>query len=134
MKFSYSKKIYANLVIGIMCIGWGMYSYFFSESSRDYFPIFFGSLFIGVFINKYVYKYVEITDQEIKVNSFPAKILAIDQINFIGNFGDDYILRSTNKSIRISKSRMNQSDLPRFETFISKLEINLKDQLFSAHG
>lgn len=105
----------------------GIYSYFFNESSGDYFPIFFGSLFIAVFINQYVYKYVEITDQEIKVNSFPSKILAIDQVNFIGNFGDDYILRTSDKSLRISKSQIDHNDLPKFETFIQKLEISLKN-------
>lgn len=127
MKISYSKKIYANLIIGTLCVGWGIYSYFFSESFGDYFSIFFGSLFIGIFINQYVYKYVEITDEEIKVNSFPTKTLAIDQVNFIGNFGDDYILRTPNKSLRVSKSQMDHNDFPKFEIFIKKLEKSLKN-------
>ena len=100
-------------------------SYFLENDKgkwRTYFLLSFGILYLMMFLFEYFRKYVEITEDQIKVNSIPAKKIFIKDINGITFSGNDYIFKTADKMVKVKKFQINKDQLPEFEAFFNKLK------------
>ena len=125
MKIAYSnKRLFLNCLLGILWIYIG--TTYLSNHSRDtkysYFLYVVGTFYISLFLFEYFKKYVEITEDQIKVNSIPAKEIFIKDINGITFSGNDYIFKTADKMVKVKKSQINKDQLPEFEAFFNKLK------------
>ncbi|MBB4806996.1 hypothetical protein HNP38_002292 [Chryseobacterium defluvii] len=129
MKIAYTnKRLFTNLIIGIVWIGLGIF-YLFEDKNSDripYLTIAVGTLFLLIFIYEYFGRYIKITEAKITVNDIPKKHILISELTWVDRQADDYIFRSSDKILKISRSLINKKDLPRFESFFNELGISIK--------
>ncbi|ROI02600.1 MULTISPECIES: hypothetical protein [unclassified Chryseobacterium] len=129
MEIAYkNKKILINLILGIV---WILIScgYFFGTGGsrwKSYAAIILGISYLVLAAYDYFYKYITITDQQIRVNVFPRKKININEITSASYYADDYTFKSSGTTIRILRSQIAAKDLPKFETFFKELSSKLK--------
>ena len=129
MKFSYSnKRLYINLVLGILWTIIGT-SYFFDKENmrwNHYLFIVLGMLYLTMFGYEYSKKYFEISNDKIKLFTIPNKEINLSEIKEVKYYADDYTFKTPKKSLKIVKSQINKKQLPEFENFFNNLQNNLK--------
>lgn len=132
MKIAYpNKRPFINLILGILWIIIGT-SYFLENNNTSKWgpsiTIIVGIFYILYFAYEYFSKYLEITDDKIKINSIPKKEVRIDELTEASRFSEDYILKSPDKILVIAKSQINKNDLPKFESFFNNLDAQLRNR------
>ena len=129
MKFSYSnKRLYINLVLGILWTIIGT-SYFFDKENmrwNHYLFIVLGMLYLTMFGYEYSKKYLEISNDKIKLFTIPNKEINLSEIKEVKYYADDYTFKTPKKSLKIVKSQINKKQLPEFENFFNDLQNKLK--------
>ncbi|WP_313032262.1 hypothetical protein [Soonwooa sp.] len=129
MKFSYSnKRLYINLVLGILWTIIGT-SYFFDKENmrwNHYLFIVLGMLYLTMFGYEYSKKYFEISNDKIKLFTIPNKEINLSEIKEVKYYADDYTFKTPKKSLKIVKSQINKKQLPEFENFFNDLQNKLK--------
>ena len=132
MKFSYSKKrLYFNLILGILWTGIGT-SYFFENEKIRWnvnLTLIRGIVYIAKFLYEYTQKYVEITKDKIRINSIPSKEISLNDVKEVNYYANDYTIKTTNKTFKIVKSQINKAQLPEFENFLNNINIELKKNI-----
>ena len=130
MEFTFSnKRLYQNLVFGILWLGIGI-SYFFEQDAKwkykPYFILAVGVLYIILFVFEFKSKYFKITSDRIIINSIPSKQIDLRELTEVKYFSNDYTFKTANKNLKIVKSQINQKQLPKFEYFFDNLKSSLK--------
>ena len=129
MKFSYSnKRLYINLVLGILWTIIGT-SYFFDKENmrwNHYLFIVLGMLYLTMFGYEYSKKYFEISNDKIKLFTIPNKEINLSEIKEVKYYADNYTFKTPKKSLKIVKSQINKKQLPEFENFFNDLQNKLK--------
>jgi len=104
MKFSYSKKrLYVNLILGILWTVIAL-SYFFTNEEikwNVYATLILAILYITMFLYENIQKYIEVTEDKIKVNSIPSKEINLNELTDLKYYADDYTFKTPSKSIKI---------------------------------
>ncbi|ROI10334.1 hypothetical protein EGI11_00015 [Chryseobacterium sp. H3056] len=129
MQFSYSnKRLYINLILGILWIGIGLSYFFENEKIRwnAYATLILGIVYITMFLYEYTQKYFEITKEKIIIKSIPNKEISLNQITEVKYYADDFTFRSPKKTLKIVKSQINKKQLTAFENFFNNLNTELK--------
>ena len=130
MEFTFSnKRLYQNLVFGILWLGIGI-SYFFEQDAKwkykPYFILAVGVLYIILFVYEFKSKYFKITSDRIIINSIPSKQIDLRELTEVKYFSNDYTFKTADKNLKIVKSQINQKQLPKFEYFFDNLTSSLK--------
>ena len=132
MKISYSKKrLYANLILGILWTILGV-SYFIANEKIKWYAyatLILGVVYIAMFLFDYSQKYIEITKEKIRVNSIPNKEIELKEITEVKYYADEYTFKTPNKSLKINKSLINKNQFNEFENFFHNLSNELKKNL-----
>ena len=129
MQFSYSnKRLYINLILGILWIGIGLSYFFENEKIRwnAYATLILGIVYITMFLYEYTQKYFEITKEKIIIKSIPNKEISLNEITEVKYYADDFTFRSPKKTLKIVKSQINKKQLTEFENFFNNLNTELK--------
>ncbi|MEY8759848.1 hypothetical protein [Chryseobacterium tongliaoense] len=130
MKIAYPhKRPFINLILGVLWIAIGI-SYFLEISNTSQWgpslTIVVGIFYILYFAYEYFSKYLEVTDDKIKVNSIPKKEIRISDLTEVSHFSGDFIFWTSDKILVIAQSQINKNDLPKFESFFNNLDTQLK--------
>lgn len=129
MKIAYSnKRLLTHLIFGIFWIGLGLFYFFEGHNSKlsIYTTITAGMLFILMYAYEYSGRYIEITDKKVIVNTIPKKEIISVNLIWVNHFADDYIMKNSDMTLRIEKSKISKRDLPKFESFFNQLDSELK--------
>ncbi|MGG5208623.1 hypothetical protein ACQWU4_06715 [Chryseobacterium sp. MIQD13] len=105
-------------------------SYFIEGENRKlspYFTIVLGIAYFSLVIYEYFSQYLTITDEKIQVNTLPKKQISINEITEAGYFADDYTFKTVAATLKIRKSQISPTDLPKFEAFFNDLKLHLKN-------
>ncbi len=127
MKFNYKKKkLYTNLIIGILWVVIGVASLLFNEDSNwtDYGFFSFGLVYIGFFLFNCKFQYITVKNGIIQENGLFGKKLQIEKITSFKKFAGDYILKAGNKELHIKSELIDPSSLEELQEFINGLKLN----------
>ena len=130
LEFAFTnKRLYMNLVLGILWLGIGI-SYFFEDDTKlkykPYIVTILGITYLLLFLYEFKQKYFEITKDKIKIKSIPSKEIDLNEVTEVKYYADDYTFKTPSKSLKILKSQINKKQLPEFENFFNDLQNNLK--------
>ena len=129
MKFKYKKKkLYANLVIGILFLIIGVSSIYLDDFEFSSNQIFFafGLVYIGYFFYNYKFQYIRVKNGIIQENGLFGTKLEIAEITSFKKFAGDYILKAGKKELRINTELIDADSLQELREFIVKLDIQRK--------
>ncbi|PKF74256.1 EbsA family protein [Chryseobacterium sp. PMSZPI] len=129
MKIAFkNRRIIINSLLGAAWLIIGL-SYFLNGEGlkwKTFAVLTLGIVYVVLATSEYYYKYITITDQQIRINQFPGKKINIDEIISAGYYADDYTLKTAHKTMKILRSQINPKDLPKFELFFNNLTSKLK--------
>ena len=114
MKFNYKKKkLYTNLIIGILWVVIGVASLLFNEDSNwtDYGFFSFGLVYIGFFLFNCKFQYITVKNGIIQENGLFGKKLQIEKITSF-------------KKFHIKSELIDPSSLEELQEFINGLKLN----------
>lgn len=118
------KRLYINLILGLVWTGLGAFSLWESDNTRwsNILYLIIGIIYIGMSFWEFKKQYLTITDVFIKENSLFGKKLLFKDLTHIKKFTDEYTLKTENKTLGISTSLMDEESKVAFETFIATIK------------
>ena len=128
MKIRFKKKrLYINLILGLVWIGLGVFSLFEDENLRwtDYGSLLVGILYLGHYLYDLNNQYLTIKNGSIRKNvlyGFGKKI-NVNEINRIEKYAGDYILRTVEKELKINSELIEEKSLVEFNEILKKLNL-----------
>jgi hypothetical protein len=120
MKIRFKKKrLYINLILGLVWTGLGVFSLLEDESLRwtDHGYLVVGILYIGHYLYDLNNQYLTIENGSIRKNilyGFRKKI-NLNEIYRIEKYAGDYILRTLTKELKINTELIEEKSLKYFE-------------------
>ena len=124
MKIFYNKRqLKVALIFGIIWIVIGLAA-IISRSENNFLTgfTFLGIAYLILYLIKRNIPYVLITDEFIQVHNFIRKKIYLKDIQEIKYFAGDYILRSSDKELRIDTNFVDKESLPKLKKFIEELK------------
>jgi hypothetical protein len=128
MKIRFKKKrLYINLILGLVWTGLGVFSLLEDESLRwtDYGHLVAGILYIGHYLYDLNNQYLTIENGSIRENllyGFGNKI-NVNEINRIEKYAGDYIIRTLEKELKINTGLIEEKSLEEFNEILKKLNL-----------
>jgi hypothetical protein len=128
MKIRFKKKrLYINLILGLVWTGLGVFSLFEDENLRwtDYGYLVVGTLYLGHYLYDLNNQYLTIENGSIRKNvlyGFGKKI-NVNEINRIEKYAGDYILRTVEKELKINTELIEEKSLVEFNEILKKLNL-----------
>jgi len=128
MKIRFKKKrLYINLILGLVWTGLGVFSLLEDESLRwtDYGYLVAGILYIGHYLYDLNNQYLTIENGRIRKNvlyGFGNKI-NVNEINRIEKYAGDYIIRTLEKELKINTGLIEEKSLEEFNEILKKLNL-----------
>jgi hypothetical protein len=128
MKIIFKKKrLYINLILGLVWTGLGVFSLLEDESLRwtDYGYLVVGILYLGHYLYDLNNQYLTIENGSIRKNilyGFGKKI-NLNEINRIEKYAGDYILRTLTKELKINTGLIEEKSLEEFNEILKKLNL-----------
>ena len=128
MKIRFKKKrLYINLILGLVWTGLGVFSLLEDESLRwtDYGYLVIGILYLGHYLYDLNNQYLKIENGSIRKNilyGFGKKI-NLNEINRIEKYAGDYILRTLTKELKINTEFIKEKSLAEFNEILKKINL-----------
>jgi hypothetical protein len=128
MKIRFKKKrLYINLILGLVWTGLGVFSLLEDESLSwtDYGYLVIGILYLGHYLYDLNNQYLKIENGSIRKNilyGFGKKI-NLNEINRIEKYAGDYILRTLTKELKINTELIEGKSLVEFNKILKKLNL-----------
>ena len=128
MKIRFKKKrLYINLILGLLWIGIVVFSLLEDESLRwtDYGYLVAGIVYLGHYLYDINNQYLTIENGSIRKNvlyGFGKKI-NVNEINRIEKYGVDYIIRTLEKELKINTGLIEEKSLEEFNEILKKLNL-----------
>ena len=128
MKIRFKKKrLYINLILGLVWTGLGVFSLVEDESLRwtDYGYLIVGILYLGHYLYDLNNQYLTIANGSIRKNvlyGFGKKI-NVNEINRIEKYAGDYIIRTLEKELKINTGLIEEKSLEEFNEILKKLNL-----------
>ncbi|MFC5194368.1 hypothetical protein ACFPH8_03405 [Bizionia hallyeonensis] len=118
------KRLYANLILGLVWTGLGVFNIWESDNTRwsNILTLLIGIIYIGMSLWEFKKQYLTITDIFIKENSLFGKKLLFKDLTHIKKFTDEYTLKTQDKTLGINSSLMDHESKIVFENFIATIE------------
>jgi hypothetical protein len=128
MKIRFKKKrLYINLILGLVWTGLGVFSLVEDESLRwtDYGYLIVGILYLGHYLYDLNNQYLTIENGSIRKNvlyGFGKKI-NVNEINRIEKYAGDYIIGTLEKELKINTGLIEEKSLEEFNEILKKLNL-----------
>jgi hypothetical protein len=128
MKIRFKKKrLYINLILGLVWTGLGVFSLLEDESLSwtDYGYLVIGILYLGHYLYDLNNQYLTIENGSIRKNvlyGFGKKI-NVNEINRIEKYAGDYILRTLTKELKINTEFIEEKSLAEFNEILKKINL-----------
>ena len=128
MKIRFKKKrLYINLILGLVWTGLGVFSLLEDESLRwtDYGYLVAGIVYLGHYLYDINNQYLTIENGSIRKNvlyGFGKKI-NVNEINRIEKYAGDYIIRTLEKELKINTGLIEEKSLEEFNEILKKLNL-----------
>jgi hypothetical protein len=128
MKIRFKKKrLYINLILGLVWTGLGVFSLLEDESLSwtDYGYLVIGILYLGHYLYDLNNQYLKIENGSIRKNilyGFGKKI-NLNEINRIEKYAGDYILRTLTKELKINTEFIKEKSLAEFNEILKKINL-----------
>ena len=128
MKIRFKKKrLYINLILGLVWTGLGVFSLVEDESLRwtDYGYLIVGILYLGHYLYDLNNQYLTIANGSIRKNvlyGFGKKI-NVNEINRIEKYAGDYIIRTLEKELKINTGLIEEKSFEEFNEILKKLNL-----------
>ncbi|WP_452219752.1 hypothetical protein [Lacinutrix salivirga] len=126
MKIKYrNKRIYANLILGLVWIGIYVFSSFTKDKIlfSDYLYLIVGLMYLGIYFYEYFYHYLTIENGTIKKNSPFGKQIHLNEIIWIKKFAGDYTLTTKDKKLRINTELIEKQSLIELNTVLENIQL-----------
>ena len=128
MKIRFKKKrLYANLIIGIVWTLLGIYSLLEDDNLRwsDYGYLIIGLLYIGHYLYDLTTQYLTIENGSIRKNGLYGfgKKINLNDINWIKKFASDYILKTKTEELKINTELIDKNSLNELNAILEKLNL-----------
>jgi hypothetical protein len=128
MKIRFKKKrLYINLILGLVWAGLGVFSLLEDKSLRwtDYGYLLAGIVYLGHYLYDLNNQYLTIENGSIRKNvlyGFGNKI-NVNEINRIEKYAGDYIIRTLEKELKINTGLIEAKSLAEFNEILKKLNL-----------
>jgi hypothetical protein len=128
MKIRFKKKrLYINLILGLVWAGLGVFSLLEDKSLRwtDYGYLLAGIVYLGHYLYDLNNQYLTIENGSIRKNvlyGFGNKI-NVNEINRIEKYAGDYIIRTLEKELKINTGLIEAKSLEEFNEILKKLNL-----------
>ena len=128
MKIRFKKKrLYINLILGLLWIGIVVFSLLEDASLRwtDYGYLVAGIVYLGHYLYDINNQYLTIENGSIRKNvlyGFGKKI-NVNEINRIEKYAGDYIIRTLEKELKINTGLIEEKSLEEFNEILKKLNL-----------
>ncbi|WP_136468279.1 hypothetical protein [Flagellimonas onchidii] len=126
MKIRFKKKrLYSNLILGIIWTGLGLYNLLEEDNLRtfDYGYLAIGVLYLAHYIYDLTNQYLTIENGMIWKHAFGKKI-RLDEISWIKKFAGDYILKTESKELHIDTNLIKESSLTKLNKTLEELNLS----------
>ena len=128
MKIRFKKKrLYANLIIGIVWTLLGIYSLLEDDNLRwsDYGYLIIGLLYIGHYLYDLTTQYLTIENGSIRKNGLYGfgKKINLNDIYWIKKFASDYILKTKTEELKINTELIDKNSLNELNAILEKLNL-----------
>ena len=128
MKIRFKKKrLYINLILGLVWTGLGVFSLLEDESLRwtDYGYLVAGILYLGHYLYDLNNQYLTIENGSIRKNVFYGfgKKINVNEINRIEKYAGDYIIRTLERELKINTGLIEEKSLEEFNEILKKLNL-----------
>jgi len=136
MKISFKKKrLYSNLIIGIVWTTLGIFNVIDNDSFRwlDYGYLVIGVLYIGHYLFDLSNQYLLLENGTIRKNKLYGfgKKINLKEINFIKKFAGDYILKTPTKELTINTELIEEKSLIELKRILTELNLPNEKTPFS---
>ncbi len=125
MKFSFNnKRLFFNILLGVL---WIIIGYFKIQESQDWLNYAFlliGIIYLSMGIHDYFMKYLVIDSEKIQTHNIPYKSIYLKEIEEATFSGENYYLKSKNKTIQIPKNLFRKDELSTFNDFFNDISQN----------
>lgn len=128
MKIRFKKKrLYANLIIGIVWTGLGIFNLIEDNNLRwsDYGYLVIGALYIGHYLYDLTNQYLTIENGTIRKNGLYGfgKKINLNEINWIKKFAGDYILKTETIELTINTDLIEEKSLAELNRILTELNL-----------
>jgi len=128
MKIRFKKKrLYANLIIGIVWTGLGVFNVLEDDNLRwsDYGYLVIGLLYVGHYLYDLTNQYLTIESGTIRKNGLYGfgKKINLNEINWIKKFAGDYTLKTETKELKINTELIDKNSLTDLNCILEKLNL-----------
>jgi hypothetical protein len=129
MKIKFKKKrLYINLMFGIVWIGLGIFSLLEDESERwfDYGYLLAGILYLRHYLYDLNNQYLTIENGTIRKNALFGfrKKIELNDINSIKKFAGDYTLKTETKELKINTELIDEKSLAELNKILVELDLS----------
>ncbi|NVJ88492.1 MAG: hypothetical protein HWD82_03525 [Flavobacteriaceae bacterium] len=124
MKFSFSKKqLNISLFLGLVWLANAVFQTFFNENPKwyDYSWFIFAIIYLGIYFYRKHYNYITIDNTFIRKNWWFGKKLLKKDIIKIKHYGGEFILKTTNKELKINLALIDTSTRIEIKKELEKL-------------
>jgi hypothetical protein len=128
MKIRFKKKrIYANLILGLVWTGLGVFGLFEDDNFRwsDFLYVVLGILYMGHYLYDFTNQYLTIENGTIRKNVLYGfgKNINLDDINFIKKFAGNYTLKTETTELKINTELIEKKSLAELNSVLRKLNL-----------
>ena len=128
MKIRFKKKrLYINLILGLVWTGLGVFSLLEDESLRwtDYVNLVLGILYLAHYVYDLYNQYLTIENGSIRKNILYGvrKKINLNEIYRIEKYAGDYILRTLTKELKINIAFIEEKSLVELNGILKKLNL-----------
>ena len=128
MKIKFKKKrLLANLLLGIVWIGLGVFNLWEAENNRwsDYGYLIIGILYVGHYFYDLTNQYLIIVNGTIRKNGLYGfrKKIVLNEINWIKKFAGDYTLKTEQNELKINTELIDKESLTKLNKILADLNL-----------
>lgn len=128
MKIRFKRKtLYANLIIGLVWTGLGIFLIFEDDASRwfEYGYLVIGIIYLGIYFFDVTYQYLTIENGTIRMNGLHGfgKKINLNDINWIKKYAGDYTLKTATKELKINTAMIDEKSLQDLNSVLEKLNL-----------
>ena len=137
MKIRYNKRrLRANLFLGLLWLTLSILKFIFDDNVNWTNGFFLGMvvLYLGQYFYELRNQYLNITEEQIIVNSPFGKKIKLSEINWIKKFAGDYILKTEKKDLTINTQIIDKDSLNDLNKILATLNLPPDKTPFANNG
>lgn len=131
MKYTFTnQKLIINLILACVWTVVGLSRVTDKEETGyfKYLALILGIFYSAYFLYEFIRKYFEVTADKMTIFSLPEKEINLKDLVSVNYYADEYTFKTTDKTLKIVKSQIKESQRDEFDQFFNSLKEQVEQQ------